>query len=240
MRHPTVRRGALALAAALTLTGAERASAAELAGFTYTIGGLPAEQVFNVQYSSGVDTAIGAQATATQGGFRLAFALTNALLVGADASGPLNGNVLQNVMVEPGPVTGTAQVPAGATVTLSNGAGRTISLTGGPFTIPSGVSATAQPLPSTPLTVRCAGTAATCRASVPIGGGASARPLSVQLPAAGMVLAAAQPSPSARGAVHHLTRPRYSRDRRTHRLVLHAARRNAKGARVVLTYQRRP
>lgn len=235
-----MRRGALVLAGALALTGADRASAAELAGFTYSIGGLPADQAVDVQYSSGVVTAVGAQAQADTGGFRLAFALTNGLLVEADASGPLSGSVLQYVTVNPGIVTGTAQVPAGATVTVDNGAGTTVSLTGGPFAIPSGVSATARPLTSAPLTVRCAGTTTTCRATIPVGGGAANRPLAVRLPAAGMYLAATRPTPSARAAVHHLTRPRYTRDRRTHRLVLHAARTNPKGARVVLTYQRRP
>lgn len=219
--------------------GVTGAQAAELSGLSYALSGVPAGSTLDIRYDTGVDGGVGGTAQFSQGAARNLFLLENALLLTPASGNALTGQITHYLMVGSAPVTGVATVPAGATVRLSNGLGRTISLSTGPFTIPSGVPANAAPLPSTPLAVTCTGTAASCQARVNVAGGASGRALSVALPASGMYLASKRATPSPRRAVHSLSGSSYSADRRTHTLRLHAARANPKGARVVLTYKRR-
>lgn len=229
---------ALSAVALGTAPAAANAQAApnEMIGLRYDFAGV--SRAFVVHYTGGVTSGLGGQAQTTKGALSAVLLVGNGVFLDSSA-GAVNGTADHLVTATTAPVTGVAQFPSGTATVTNDATGTKLTLTSGqPFTIPTGITAGAAPLPAGPITAQCRGSATTCQATVPVAGGANERPLSVTLPAAGMYLARTRALPSTRRAAHHLAPTGFSQDGRTHTLTLRAARANKKGARVVLTYKR--
>jgi len=109
----------------------------------------------------------------------------NGMTVIASANGSWTGLVAQDLSVSSAPVTGVATFPLGASVSLTNeNTNRTIKLTAGPFTMPTGVGTVgAEPPVTDDRTVSCLDEDQGCAAAivVPSDGPAHLK-LTVRLP----------------------------------------------------------
>jgi hypothetical protein len=115
------------------------APSAEDLPFTFSISNLPAGKTFEVVYSAN-ETGLSGYAQASSGSMTGAGFASNSLYLTASTGGPLHTSATVILSVGTAPVTGTASVPSGATVTLTNGlTSQTITLASGSFSIPSGV-----------------------------------------------------------------------------------------------------
>jgi hypothetical protein len=136
--------GATRPVAGASLARAHVISAPEVR-LAFTVNNLPAGGILIVHYSTSVLSSRGGTATSRAGGIGTVGFLANALVLAATGASALDADVTDFLSVNAPEVTGTAKIPAGATVTVTNTATRqTISLAGGPFSIPvgTGVGAT--------------------------------------------------------------------------------------------------
>jgi hypothetical protein len=107
--------------------------------FTFSVSGLPAGQTFEVVYSAN-ETGLSGYTQASSGSMTGAGFASNSVYLTASTGGPLSAGATVILSVGTAPVTGTASIPSGTTVTLTNGlTGQKITLTNGSFSIPSGV-----------------------------------------------------------------------------------------------------
>jgi hypothetical protein len=107
--------------------------------FLFSISGLPAGDPVMVNYSSN-ETGVEGFAQASSGSMSAAFFLSGFMEVVASSSGSLNVNATVTLATGSATVTGTALIPVGTTVTMTNDLTKQeITLTGGSFSIPSGV-----------------------------------------------------------------------------------------------------
>jgi hypothetical protein len=107
--------------------------------FTFSVSGLPAGDPVMVNYSSN-ETGVDGFAQATSGSMSAAFFLSSFMQLVASSSGSLDVKATVTLAAGSAPVTGTALVPVGTSVTMTNDLTRqVITLTGGSFSIPSGV-----------------------------------------------------------------------------------------------------
>jgi hypothetical protein len=117
-------------------------AAPEDIAFTFTISTLPAGKSISVNYSTN-ETGLGGSVQAKTGSMTQAWVTAGFLYVVASSDGPLTGPATETFSIGSAPFTGTSDIPAGTTVTLTNGkTGQTITLPTGSnqsFSLPSGV-----------------------------------------------------------------------------------------------------
>jgi hypothetical protein len=107
--------------------------------FTFSVSDLPAGKTFEVVYSAN-ETGLSGYARVSSGSMIGAGFASNSIFLTASVSGPLSASATVILSVGTAPVTGTASIPSGTTVTLTNGlTSQEITLTSGSFSIPSGV-----------------------------------------------------------------------------------------------------
>jgi hypothetical protein len=106
----------------------------------YHVRELRAPDQFSVTYRTGVKGSSGGFAPTQGGGIAKLSLLDNGVQLRAAGSEPLTVTIAHYVEVGTEPVTGTAEVPAGITATVTNTlTGQTTTLTTGPFSIPTGI-----------------------------------------------------------------------------------------------------
>lgn len=107
--------------------------------FLFSISGLPAGDPVMVNYSSN-ETGVEGFAQASSGSMSAAFFLSGFMELVASSSGSLDANATVTLATGSATVTGTALIPVGTTVTMTNDLTKQeITLTGGSFSILSGV-----------------------------------------------------------------------------------------------------
>jgi hypothetical protein len=114
----------------------------------YVVKDMSADSVLNVTYDSGVVSGAGGDARAVTGGIRTVDFLNDAFVLSALSGTALDGEVNDDLFVTTPTITGTADIPAGATVTLTNAdTGQRIDLKSGRFSLPTGTSGVGAPPP---------------------------------------------------------------------------------------------
>ena len=205
-------------------------------GFSFTIKNLPAGKVVQVAYGAGFQRSGDTKVQETSGDFGTAQFSSGgfALLAGHSA---LSAVILDGVVVTSAPFTGTATIPAGASVTVTNTTTQqVVTLSSGvAFSIPTGVTGVGAPPPPVTTTVTCHGTALFCLARIPIGRGASSGTITVSLPAAFLRLKA-QIAP--RHAKWTLTGRHYEQAGRKYVATLSANAANPAGSQLTLVFAR--
>ena len=88
--------------------------------FTFSVSDLPADKTFEVVYSAN-ETGLSGYAQASSGSMIGAGFASNSLYLTASTGGSLTADATVILSVGTAPVTGTASIPSGTTVTLTNG-----------------------------------------------------------------------------------------------------------------------
>jgi hypothetical protein len=132
-------------AAAVVITTAGFAASpaqpmAKIIHLEYKVTGQPTRTLLTINFESGVG-ANGVIAEAPSGGIKVLSANDRGTLqLAPSGSTPLDADITQFLVVSTAEVSGTADIPRGTSVTLTNFEnGTTITLTGGPFSISTGV-----------------------------------------------------------------------------------------------------
>ena len=206
-------------------------------GFAFTITNLPAGKVVLVNYGAGFQRDTDTKVQSTSGDFGTAQfeAAGFAVLAGHST---MSAVITDGVDVSSDPFTGTATIPAGASVTVTNTITQvTVTLSSGvAFSIPTGVPVVGAPPPGGTTTVTCQGSALLCIARLPIAAGASTGTIIVNLPRARMRLALQRASsPRARWA---LTGGHYERGGLQFVATLSSATANPPGSELMLAFTR--
>lgn len=137
------------------LSAADSPSAQEkLLTLKYVIKDMRAGSVLHVTYDSGVDSGVGGDARALTGGIRAVHFENHAIVLSATGRAALGCELSGDLFVTGTTISGTADIPAGAIVTLTNSdTGQRIDLHSGRFTLPTGgVGVGAPPPGSTDVT----------------------------------------------------------------------------------------
>jgi hypothetical protein len=115
-------------------------STAKIIHLEYKVTGQPTRTLLTINFESGVG-ANGVIAEAPSGGIKVLSANDRGTLqLAPSGSTPLDADITQFLVVSTAEVSGTADIPRGTSVTLTNFEnGTTITLTGGPFSISTGV-----------------------------------------------------------------------------------------------------
>jgi hypothetical protein len=219
-------------AAAVVAIGAPVASASQNVGLVYTVDGLPAQGVVIVSYDSGVSVQSGALVHATSGSLTSVMYASNGLILIAGNDGA-SLMAHQFVVASGSTITGRATFPGGTSVTVTLD-GHSTKINPGPFTIPLTTGVSAPPASSTPLTVACRRSGSRCTANVSIAGGASNRPVTVDLPSPGMRLVSTVAHPSDSQGAYDISHARYTGS--GYRFVLSAVQANPPGSHLTLTF----
>jgi len=221
--------------AAVTVRTNSPAADSQEIGFSFTVKNLPAGKVVQVAYGAGFQRSTDTKVQETSGDFGTAqFSAGGFALLAGHST--LSAVILDGVIVTSAPFTGTATIPAGASVTVTNTTTQQmVTLSSGvAFSIPTGFTGVGAPPPVT-TTVTCHGTALFCLARIPIADGASSGTINVSLPAAYLRLKA-QIAP--RGAKWTLTGGHYEQAGRQYVATLSANAANPAGSQLTLVFTR--
>jgi hypothetical protein len=137
-------------------------------------------------------------------------------------------------------ITGTAHVPAGASMTVTVGdTGQTIHLPNGKFSIPTGVNGLgAKPPKGGKRVVKCRGGARSCRARINLAGGARNRRIVIRLTDTDFLLRSIKAPPRRAHAAYSLTGGRFIDGGSEYAVTLNAARSSPPGSHLTLTFAR--
>jgi hypothetical protein len=205
-------------------------------GFAFAITNLSAGKVVLVNYGAGFQRDTDTKVQSTSGDFGTAQfeAAGFAVLAGHST---MSAIITDGIDVSSDPFTGTATIPAGASVTVTNTITQvTVTLSSGvPFSIPTGVPGLGAP-PGGTTTVTCRGSTLLCIARLPIAGGASTGMIAVNLPGARMrLLLQRASSPRARWT---LTGGHYEEGGLQYAATLDSAATNPSGSELILAFTR--
>jgi hypothetical protein len=207
--------------------------------FDYTLTNVPSPGFLTgVIYSTGVIETAGGTVDFRSGAAREVNFLTNAWTLLPTGTETLNVTVTDWRIVAGATVTGTAHVPAGASLTVTPGdTGQTIRLTNGKFSIPTGVDQLgAKPLKRGNQVVRCRGSARSCRATINLAGGAHNRKIVIRLTDTDLSLRSIKAPPKRRHAAYSLTTGHFTRGGSEYVVILNAARSSPPGSHLVLNF----
>jgi hypothetical protein len=231
--------GVLLLAGGLYSASAQIEPSGQIEEFDFTLSNSP-PQFVGVVYSTGVIGTSGGSVDFRSGAAQEVNFLDNAWTIIPTGTQPLNATVTDWRIVAGDTVTGTAHVPAGATMTVTVGdTGRTFHLTNGKFSIPTGVGA----LGATPPTggrrvVKCRGGARSCRATIDLAGGARNRRIVIRLTDTDLLLRSIKAPPKRAHAAYSLTRGHFRDGGSEYVVTLNAARSSPPGSHLTLTFAR--
>lgn len=234
------RGGVIAILSATVVilagAGTAVASAAQFNNLDYHVTGLAPSAPVQIYYTSGVDSAFGGTVVVSSGSLLTAGLTANSMFIAA-RQGPLAAEVIQFVSVGSAPITGTASIPAGASVSVTDGATNTrYALRNGAFSFPSGVGAGSRPPRSGTQTIRCRGTARACTAQVSLAGGAVNRKLVIRLSDTNLRLRSVDAVPASSRGAYLLSGGHYALGGSEYIATLNAVRANPKGAHLVLKF----
>jgi hypothetical protein len=231
-----------ALGLSLWLAGgaaAHAASSAQIELFDYTVKNAP-PQFIGVIYSTGVVGTSGGTINFSSGAAQEINFLDNAWTLVPRGPDTLNFDVSDWRLVSSDTITGTAHVPAGATMTVTVGnTGKTYPLTNGKFSLPTGVGGFGAPPPKrSQQVVKCQGGARSCRATIGLGGGARNRRLVIRLTDTDFLLRSVQGPPRRAHAAYGLTNGHFENGGSEYVVTLNAARSSRPGSHLTLTFAR--
>jgi hypothetical protein len=119
--------------------------------FRFTITGLPASGDLTVTEAvTGAEPPAETDADAVIGGIKAMQVVQSGFMITSTSSSALLASVEVTFPAVPGTLSGSIMFPPGTSVTLTNvTTGSTVTLSPGPFSIPTGVSSVGQPVPVT-------------------------------------------------------------------------------------------
>ncbi len=218
--------------------GASTASAAQFGDLDYTISGLQPGNPVQIYYTGGVSNDYGGTVVVSSGKVLALGLLGNAMFLQAGSPGPLTATVTHFLAVGSAPITGTASIPAGASVVVVNAqTNKQYTLVNGQsFSIPTGFGLGAKPPSGGTRTVRCRGNARLCTAQVSIAGGASNRKLIIKLTDTNLRLTSVTAVPKRSSSAYLLSGGHYALGGSEYIVSLNAVRSNPKGAHLILKF----
>ena len=239
------RSGVAMLAAGMFLAGgidtasAQFGPSGQIEEFDYSLTNVPPKALFaGVVYSTGAVDSSGGTADFQSGAVRELDFLSNAWTLIPTGTDMLNVTVTDWRVVAAPTVTGTAHVPAGASLTVTPEAtGQTIRLTNGKFSIPTGEgNLGAQPPKRGNQVVKCRGGARSCRATINLAGGARNRQITIRLTDTDFSLRSVKAPPKRKHAAYSLTNGHFTHGGSEYVVILNAARSSLPGSRLTLTF----
>lgn len=229
----------LAAGALVSTLGAGSALAFQPVSFTYDVTNLGPGTHFQAVYSGGADHGLGGSAQAGTGEISYAGLFPNGVVLFPQPAGaPLTADVQQWVRVTNCSLQGVATVPGGTTVTLTNNTtNQQVMVNNGRFQIPTGMCGLgAAPRKSRSQTITCKGSARSCRATVPLAGGAINRELAIRLTDTNLRLRSITATPRKSRSAYLLTGGHYRLGGSEYVITLNAVRSNPKGSHLTLTF----
>jgi hypothetical protein len=190
-----------------------------------------------VVYSTGVFDNAGGSVEVQSGAVRDVDFLSNAWTVIPTGTAAVNASITDWRLVTGSTVTGTAHVPAGASLTVSVGANRDIPLTNGKFSIPTGLGKLgARPPKGGKRVVKCQGTSRSCQARINLAGGARNREIVIRLTHRHLSLHSVKAPPKRKHAAYSLTDGHFAHGGSEYIVILNAARSDPRGSHLILTF----
>ncbi|MFL5831630.1 MAG: hypothetical protein ACJ76X_17070 [Solirubrobacteraceae bacterium] len=233
-------------AGALLLLGSTAAASAqvgptsgEIEEFDYTLTNVnPPLASPGLLFATGVSASAGGSVLVQSGSLENAEFLANSWGIVPSGTDTVNAQVTDWRIVTASTITGTANVPPGATLTVQPAAtGRTIRITNGQFSIPTGLFGLgAKPPKSGNQVVRCRGSAHSCSARVGLAGGAKDREIVIRLPSRHLALQSVKAPPRSRHAAYILAGGHFARGGSEYVVTLNAARSSPRGSHLTLTF----
>ena len=237
--------GVLLLGGGVLAGGVDSASAqiepsGQIEQFDFTLTNAPSHGFVGVIYSTGVIGTSGGTIDFQSGAAQEVNFLDNAWTVIPTGNEMLNATVTDYRLVAGATITGTAHVPAGASMTVTVGdTDQTVKLTNGKFSIPTGVGQLgAVPPKGGKRVVKCRGTARSCRATISLAGGARDRKIVIRLTDTDLLLRSIKGPPKRAHAAYGLTEGHFTDGGSEYVVTLNAARSSAPGSHLTLTFGR--
>ncbi len=240
----TARRLVILAAGMFLLVGSVGSASAQvgpsgqLEQFDYTLTNAPPQGFDGVIYTTGVVETVGGTVDFQSGAVKELNFLSNAWTLIPTGTDMLNVTVTDWRIVTGPTITGTAHVPAGATLTVNVGdTGQTIPLSNGKFSIPTGANTLgAKPPKRGSQVVRCRGGARSCRAIINLAGGAHNRKLVIRLTDTDFSLRSIKAPPKRNHAAYSLTNGHFAQGGSQYVATLNAAASSRSGSRLTLTF----
>jgi hypothetical protein len=226
------------LAGGVPSASAQIGPSGQIEDLDYTLTDVPPQGFAGVIYSTGVIENAGGTIDFQSGATREINFLDNAWTLLPTGTEKLNATVTDWRIVTGATITGTAHVPAGASLTVTVvDTGQTIHLMNGKFSIPTGVgNLGAKPLKRGNQVVKCRGTARSCRASINLAGGAHNRKLVIRLTETDFSLRSIKAPPRRNHAAYSLTSGHFTHGGSQYVVILNAARSSPPGSRLILNF----
>jgi hypothetical protein len=211
----------------------------QLEEFDFTVTHSP-PQFLGVIYSTGVDGTAGGTIDFQSGATQEINFLDNAWTLIPRGPGTVNATVTDWRLVDGPTITGTAHVPAGASMTVTVGdTQQTVPLTNGKFSISTGVGQFGAPPPKRGTrVVRCRGGARSCRATVSLAGGARNRRIVIRLSDTDFLLKSVKAPPRRAHAAYGLTGGHFAEGGSEYVVTLNAARSSPPKSHLTLIFGR--
>jgi hypothetical protein len=224
---------AAALVALLAVGVGSAVAASRLADFKWTVTGLEPGSQLQVLYKGGVTEAVKGMASSKSG---YTVVLGKGIALVQNSRGPTT--IEQWLQVDSERLTGTAVVPAGASLSvIDNLTGARTTVANGSFSIPTGLRrAASETGRGSGETIECNGGAESCLATVPIGRGASDRHLVIKLTDTNMKLDSATAVPESASGGYVLTDGHFTEGGSEYRVTLNAAEANPDDAHLKIKF----
>ena len=190
-----------------------------------------------VVYSTGVFDSAGGSVELQSGALKDVEFLSNAWTLIPTGTEALNASITDWRLVTGSTVTGTAHVPAGASLTVSVGANQEIPLPNGKFSIPTGLGKLgAKPPKGGKRVVKCQGTSRSCRARINLAGGARNREIVIRLTHPHLSLQSVKAPAKSKHAAYSLTDGHSAHGGSEYVVILNAVRSSPRGSHLILTF----
>ena len=229
---------------AATATAQGPPATGELVEFQYRVGNVKSVGLPGVTYTGGVVAGGGGSVRIGSGTVHaIEFGNVNAGAFGwglvSVGSAPLTATVEDWRYVNSSTVTGTAIVPSGSSMTVTNvQTGRTTTLKNGAFSIPTGVGGVgAGPPSAVNRLIECQGRARSCQARINFAGGARHRKIVIRLPNTNLSLRSVKVVSSSKRPAYRLTGGHLILGGSEYSVTLDAARSSPPGSHLILTFR---
>ncbi len=241
----TVMAAACALGCGAATAAAQGPSATrELVEFEYRLSNVKSPGFPQITYTGGVVASGGGSVRVSSGAVHaIVFANVNAAIFGwslvSVGSAPLTAAVDDWRYVDSGSVTGTATVPSGSSMTVSDvETGHTTTVKNGAFAIPTGIGALGGRTPSAiNRLIQCHGGARSCQAQINLAGGAHQRKIVIRLTNTNLRLRSVKAVSSSKHPVYRLHGGHFILGGSEYVVTLDAARSSPGGSHLILTFR---
>ncbi|MFZ0091660.1 MAG: hypothetical protein WAL63_19310 [Solirubrobacteraceae bacterium] len=212
--------------------------------FEYRLSNVKSAVFPEITYTGGVVAAGGGSVRVQSGAVHgIIFANVNAAIFGwtliPGGSAPLTATVDDWRYVNSGTVTGTATVPSGSSMTITDvETGHTTTPKNGAFSIPTGIGALgARPPAAINRLIRCHGGARSCQAQINFAGGARHREILIRLTNTNLLLRSVKAVSSSKHPVYRLHGGHFSLGGSEYVVTFDADRSSPPGSHLILTFR---